>query len=53
MIRYDDVANDPRLEQAAIDRYLGAQIQAFVSIPLVQGGLTTCMELTANRVWTV
>lgn len=39
VIRYDDVANDPRLEQAAIDRYLGAQIQAFVSIPLVQGGL--------------
>jgi PAS domain S-box-containing protein len=38
IIRYDEVASDPRLEQAAIDRYLGAQIQSFVSIPLVQAG---------------
>jgi PAS domain S-box-containing protein len=38
IIRYEDVATDPRLEPAAIARYQGADIQAFVSVPLVQGG---------------
>jgi PAS domain S-box-containing protein len=38
IIRYEDVATDPRLEPAAVERYLGADIQAFVSVPLVQGG---------------
>lgn len=38
IIRYEDVANDPRLEPAAVARYLGADIRAFVSAPLVQGG---------------
>lgn len=38
VVRYDDVANDPRLEPEAAARYAGAQIGAFVSIPLVQGG---------------
>lgn len=38
VIRYDDVAHDARLEAQAAERYLGAQIHAFVSVPLVQGG---------------
>jgi len=38
IIRYEDVASDPRLEPAAVARYEGADIRAFVSVPLVQGG---------------
>jgi PAS domain S-box-containing protein len=38
VVRYDDVATDPRLEPAAASRYADAQIAAFVSIRLIQGG---------------
>jgi PAS domain S-box-containing protein len=38
VVRYDDVATDPRLEPPAVARYQGADIHAFVSIPLVQDG---------------
>jgi PAS domain S-box-containing protein len=38
IIRYEDVATDPRLEPATVARYHGADIHAFVSVPLVQGG---------------
>ncbi|MEO6215046.1 MAG: GAF domain-containing protein [Sphingomonas sp.] len=36
VIRYDDVANDPRLDPAAAERYVSRDILAFVTIPLVQ-----------------
>lgn len=39
MVRYDDVATDPRIEPGAAERYAAARIGAFVSIPLIQGGL--------------
>ncbi|RYY47115.1 MAG: GAF domain-containing protein [Sphingomonadales bacterium] len=54
VIRYDDVAGDPRLERDAIDRYLGAQIHAFVSVPLVQGGqMRSALSIQQNgvRAW--
>ncbi|MEO8375811.1 MAG: GAF domain-containing protein, partial [Sphingomonas bacterium] len=38
VIRCDDVANDPRLEPAVIERYLSREIRAFVNLPLVQDG---------------
>ncbi|OYY89451.1 MAG: hypothetical protein B7Y45_12165 [Sphingomonas sp. 28-66-16] len=38
IVRYDDVAIDSRLEPVVTARYAAAQIGAFVSIPLVQGG---------------
>ncbi|MET0310269.1 MAG: GAF domain-containing protein [Sphingomonas sp.] len=38
VIRYEDVANDPRLEPPAKARYAGGEIGAFVSMPLVQDG---------------
>jgi PAS domain S-box-containing protein len=38
VVRYDDVATDPRLEPEAVERYHNAQIHAFCSIPLVEGG---------------
>jgi PAS domain S-box-containing protein len=39
IIRYEDVANDPRLEAPARARYAGAEIGAFVSMSLVQDGM--------------
>ncbi|MBX3566048.1 MAG: GAF domain-containing protein [Sphingomonas sp.] len=54
VIRYDDVAHDPRLETAASERYLGAQISAFISVPLVQGGQmrsALSIQQSAPRGW--
>lgn len=54
VIRYDDVANDVRLEPEAVERYLGAQIAAFVSVPLVQGGaMRSALSIQQNvsRAW--
>jgi pimeloyl-ACP methyl ester carboxylesterase/predicted glycosyltransferase len=49
----------PRIDPAALDPPAGVEIRAFVpdlykhlaacDLAVVQGGLTTCMELTANR----
>ncbi|GAA0317187.1 hypothetical protein GCM10009087_29470 [Sphingomonas oligophenolica] len=39
IVRYDDVASDPRLEPAAVDRYVDREILAFVSMPLVEDGM--------------
>ena len=38
VIRCDDVAADPRLEPAVIERYASREILAFVNLPLVQDG---------------
>lgn len=38
IVRYDDIASDPRVEPDYVPAYLGAQIQAFVSIPLIENG---------------
>lgn len=54
VIRYDEVATDPRLEQAAIDRYQANQIEAFVSIPLVRSGQmrsALSVQQSAARHW--
>lgn len=54
IIRYEDVATDPRLEPAVIERYRKAEIQAFVSVPLVQGGLmrsALSVQHNAPRRW--
>ena len=54
VVRYDDVAADPRLEPAAASRYAGAQIAAFVSIPLVQSGQlqsAISVQHDAPRIW--
>ncbi|MDB5702992.1 MAG: hybrid sensor histidine kinase/response regulator, partial [Sphingomonas bacterium] len=37
-VRYDDVTADPRIEQAIVPSYVGAEIVAFVSVPLVENG---------------
>ncbi|RYY47652.1 MAG: GAF domain-containing protein [Sphingomonadales bacterium] len=53
VIRYDDV-EDGRLEAAATERYLAAQIHAFVSVPLVQGGAmrsALSIQQSAPRIW--
>ncbi|WP_066800140.1 GAF domain-containing protein [Sphingomonas soli] len=53
IIRYDDV-RDERLEAEATERYLGAQISAFVSVPLVQGGaMRSALSIQQNvpRIW--
>ncbi|RYE01121.1 MAG: GAF domain-containing protein, partial [Sphingomonadales bacterium] len=54
VIRFDDVIRDGRLEQEATERYLGAQIAAFVSVPLVQGGAmrsALSIQQSEPRVW--
>lgn len=54
VVRYDDVATDPRLEPAAASRYADAQIAAFVSIRLIQGGqLQSALSVQhdAPRLW--
>ncbi|RYY24258.1 MAG: GAF domain-containing protein [Sphingomonadales bacterium] len=38
IVRYDDVASDPRVGAEYVPAYLAAQIQAFVSIPLIENG---------------
>ena len=38
IVRYDDVAGDPRIEPAVVDSYAQAQILAFVSVPLIENG---------------
>jgi pimeloyl-ACP methyl ester carboxylesterase len=53
------VVAGPRIDPAALPRHDGLQVHAFVNrlyrhlaacdLAVVQGGLTTCMELTANR----
>jgi len=50
VIRYDDVAHDPRLEPAVIERYVSHEILAFVSLPLVQDGkLHSGLSVHHNR----
>lgn len=54
IVHFDDVAADPRLEPTAVARYAAAQIGAFVSIPLVQGGLmqsALSVQHDAPRQW--
>jgi predicted glycosyltransferase len=53
------VVTGPRIDPASLPRHEGLEIRAFVpqlyrhlaacDLAVVQGGLTTCMELTANR----
>ncbi|HEX6675347.1 MAG TPA: alpha/beta fold hydrolase [Actinomycetes bacterium] len=53
------VVAGPRIDPAALPRHDGLEVHAFVNrlyrhlaacdLAVVQGGLTTCMELTANR----
>lgn len=38
VVRYDDTANDARLEPFARERYAAAEIGAFASVPLIRGG---------------
>jgi len=50
VIRYDDVANDPRLEPAAAERYASREILAFVSLPLVRDGkLHSALSVQHNQ----
>jgi PAS domain S-box-containing protein len=54
VIRYENVAQDPRLEPAAVERYLHYEIQAFVSMPLVQDGRmhsALSVQTDRPRVW--
>ena len=53
------VVTGPRIDPASLPRHEGLEVRAFVprlyrhlaacDLAVVQGGLTTCMELTANR----
>jgi pimeloyl-ACP methyl ester carboxylesterase/predicted glycosyltransferase len=53
------VVSGPRIDPAALPRHEGLEVRAYVhelyrhlaacDLAVVQGGLTTCMELTANR----
>jgi PAS domain S-box-containing protein len=38
IVRYDDVASDPRVEPAVVEAYVVPQILAFVSVPLIENG---------------
>jgi PAS domain S-box-containing protein len=54
IISYDDVAHDPRLEDAAVARYVAAEIGAFASIPLVRSGRmhsALSLQHAGPRVW--
>jgi UDP:flavonoid glycosyltransferase YjiC (YdhE family) len=53
------VVTGPRIDPGTLPRYQGLELRAYVhelyrhlaacDLAVVQGGLTTCMELTANR----
>lgn len=50
IIRYDDVAADPRLEPAARARYADRDILAFVSMPLVEDGrMRSALSIQQDR----
>ena len=52
---FDDVETDPRLEPAAVDRYLANQIRAFISVPLIAGGaMQSALSVQSDvaRPWT-
>ena len=54
IIRYEDVASDPRLEDSAVARYRAAEIGAFVSMPLVRDGKmhsALSLQHAAPRAW--
>lgn len=54
-VRFDDVATDPRLEPAAVDRYRANQIAAFLSVPLIAGGAmqsALSVQSETPRAWT-
>ncbi|MET0240974.1 MAG: GAF domain-containing protein [Sphingobium sp.] len=42
VVRYDDIATDPRIEPEVVDSYLLPQIRSFVSVPLLFDGRVQC-----------
>ena len=52
---FADVATDPRLEPAAVERYRANQIGAFLSVPLIAGGAmqsALSVQSATPRAWT-
>ena len=55
VVRYDDVARDPRVEADLVGAYREAEIAAFVSIPIVQDGKVRAalsVQASTPRRWT-